>query len=74
MRVKKQLEKMAIGEIRDVIYSNGVSKSTKELERVGPNKFYIHDFSNGWLMASLNLKEAVKYVKGKINALDINWV
>ena len=72
--VKKQLKEMPINAIRDVVYSNGIGRNTKELERVGLNKFYIHDFSNGWLMASLDLKQSIRYVKGSLNFLDIDWV
>ena len=72
--VRKQLKKMPINAIRDVVYSNGIGRNTKELERIGLDKFYVHDFSNGWLTASLNLKQATKYVKGTLDFLDIDWV
>ena len=73
MNVRKQIYKMNIGEIKDIVFSNGILKSTKQLERVNNVEFLIHDFTHGWATASLNIEQAVLYVKGKLKRKDLNW-
>ena len=73
MNVREQIQKMNIGEIKDIVFSNGILRSTKQLERVNNVEFHIHDFSNGWATASLNIEQAILYVKGKLKRNDFNW-
>jgi len=73
MTIKQQLEKMKIGEIKDVIFSKGIARATKEVEKVDENAFYIHCFSSGWRIASLNLNETIEFIQGKINPINLNW-
>ena len=71
--IKEQLQKMKLGQIEDVIFSNGLRRVTREIEKIEENVFYMHDFGSGWLTAELDLKEAVKFCKGEIKPLDLLW-
>ena len=73
MNVREQIQKMNIGEIKDIVFSNGILRSTKQIERVNNVEFLIHDFSNGWATASLNIEQAILYVQGKLKRNDFNW-
>lgn len=73
MNTKKQLSKMKIGEIKDVIFSNGILRSTKEVEKIDGNKYLIHSFSSGWETTTLSQKEAIKFIEGKICLTELNW-
>ena len=73
MNVKEQIYKMNIGEIKDIVFSNGILKSTKQLEKINNVEFLIHDFTDGWATASLNIEQAILYVKGKLKRKDLNW-
>lgn len=71
--VKEQLTNMKLGETLDVVFRNGIAKSTKELERVEENEWFVHSFSSGWETASLTLEEAVRFVEGTLSILDLEW-
>lgn len=73
MEIREQILTMEIGEIKDIVFSNGILRSTKQLERVGDVEFLIHDFSDGWSTASLNIAQAMLYVKGKIKRNELKW-
>lgn len=73
MTVKEQVTSMKVGELKDVVFSNGIAKSTKELERVKVDEWFIHSFSSGWETATLTLEEAVKFVEGDLSPLDLEW-
>lgn len=73
MNTKEQLNKMKIGEIKDVIFSNGILRSTKEVEKIDGNKYLIHSFSSGWEIATLSLNETIKFIEGKICLTNLNW-
>lgn len=73
MKTKEQLSKMKIGEIKDFIFSNGILRSTKEIEKIEENKYLIHNFSSGWQIATLNLNESIKLIEGKICLTELNW-
>lgn len=71
--VKEKLTNMKLGEILDVVFSNGIAKSTKELERVEEDEWFVHSFSSGWMTASLTTEEAILYVEGKLESFDLQW-
>ena len=71
--VKEKLTNMKLGEILDVVFSNGIAKSTKELERVEEDEWFVHSFSSGWETASLTLEEAIRFVEGTLSTLDLDW-
>ena len=71
--VKQNLTNMKIGEILDVVFSNGIAKSTKEIERVDEDKWFVHSFSSGWETASLTLEEAIRFAEGTLSPLDLDW-
>jgi len=73
MTVLNQLNTMNLGQMKDVVFSSGVARVTREIERVEQNLFYIHDFSSGWLTAELNLNDAIKFCKGEIKPIDLLW-
>ena len=73
MTVLNQLNTMNLGQMKDVVFSSGVARVTREIERVEQNLFYIHDFSSGWLTAKLNLNDAIKFCKGEIKPIDLLW-
>jgi hypothetical protein len=73
MTIREELLSMKKGSIKDVIYSNGIARSTKQLERIDDDEFFVHDFSCGWETASLTTEEAVLYVKGKLESFDLEW-
>ena len=71
--VKEKLTNMKLGEILDIVFSNGIAKSTKELERVEEDEWFVHSFSGGWETASLTLEEAIRFVEGTLSTLDLDW-
>ena len=73
MTVLNQLNTMNLGQMKDVVFSSGVARVTREIERVEQNIFYVHDFSSGWLTAELNLNDAIKFCKGEIKPIDLLW-
>jgi len=73
MKVSKQLTSMKLGQIKDIVFSSGVARVTREIEKVEQNVFYVHDFSSGWLTAELNLNDAIKFCKGEIKPLELLW-
>ncbi len=73
MTVREQVEAMELGETRDIVFSNGIARSTKELERVEDDEWFIHSTNHGWETASVTLEEAIKFVKGELSSLDLEW-
>jgi len=73
MNTREQLINMRAGELRDVVFSNGILCSTKELYKNSNNEFEVHSFSCGWHSATLTLDEAVDYCEGKLSNLELEW-
>ncbi len=73
MTTREQIEAMELGEMRDIVFSNGIARSTKELERVEEDEWFIHSTNHGWETASLTLEEAIKFVEGDLSPLDLEW-
>ena len=73
MNTREQLEAMEIGQMKDIVFSNGIARSTKELERVEDDEWFVHSFNFGWETASLTLEEAVKFIEGDLSPLDLEW-
>jgi hypothetical protein len=59
--------------MRDVVFSNGILRSTKELYKESDNEFEVHSFSCGWHTATLTLDEAVRYCEGELSNLELEW-
>ncbi len=70
---REQLIAMNAGEMRDVVFSNGILRSTKELYKNSDNEFEVHSFTQGWLTATLTLDEAVRYCEGRLSNLELEW-
>ena len=66
-----ELLAMRDGEIKDIVFSNGVVRSTKELEKVNDNLYLVHSTNNGWNTANLSLAEACDYCCGIKS--ELNW-
>lgn len=64
---------MKIGEFKDVVFKNGILRSTRTLIRNSHNEWEINRFTSGWDTATLTLNQAVKYCKGKLNESHLNW-
>ncbi len=73
MSTREQLIAMNAGEMRDVVFSNGILRSTKELYKNSDNEFEVHSFSCGWLTATLTLDEAVRYCEGELSSRELDW-
>ncbi len=70
----KELNTMEVGQIKQIVYSNGILRSSKELEKVDNDLFYFHDTSHGWNTAELNTSQAVKFIKGETSIFDLNFI
>ena len=73
MSTREQLTSMKVGEMRDVVFSNGILRSTKELYKNSDNEFEVHSFTQGWLTATLTLDEAVRYCEGELSSRELDW-
>jgi len=73
LNTREQLIAMNAGEMRDVVFSNGILRSTKELYKNSDNEFEVHSFSCGWLTATLTLDEAVRYCEGELSSRELEF-
>ena len=73
MSTREQLIAMNAGEMRDVVFSNGILRSTKELYKNSDNEFEVHSFSCGWHAAMLTLDEAVRYCEGELSSRELEF-
>ena len=71
--MKNEILKMKIGEQKDIVFRNGILKSTKTLIRNTEKEFEVNCFVDGWATAYLTLDEAIKYCKGELNHFDLKW-
>jgi hypothetical protein len=63
-RIREQLLAMRDGDIKDIVFSNGIARSTKEIEKVNDNLYMIHSTNDGWNTADLSLDAACEYCCG----------
>ena len=70
---REQLASMDIGTTREVVFSNGILRSTKELYKNSDNEFEVHSFTCGWLTATLTLDEAVRYCEGELSSRELEF-
>ena len=70
---REQLIAMKVGEMKDVVFSWGILRSTKELYKNSDNEFEVSSFTQGWLTATLTLDEAVRYCEGRLSNLELEW-
>ena len=70
---REQLIAMKVGEMKDVVFSWGILRSTKELYKNSDNEFEVSSFTQGWLTAKLTLDEAVSYCEGRLSNLELEW-
>ena len=73
MSTREQLIAMNPGEMKDIVFSWGILRSTKELYKNSDNEFEVHSFTQGWLTATLTLDEAVRYCEGRLSNLELEW-
>ena len=73
MSTREQLIAMNPGEMKDIVFSWGILRSTKELYKNSDNEFEVHSFTQGWLAATLTLDEAVRYCEGELSNLELDW-
>ena len=73
MNTREQLIAMNAGEMKDVVFSNGILRSTKELYKNSDDEFEVHSFTCGWLTATLTLDEAVDYCEGKLSSRELEF-
>ena len=73
MSTREQLIAMKVGEMRDILFSWGILRSTKELYKNSDNEFEVNSFTEGWLTATLTLDEAVRYCEGELSNLELEW-
>jgi len=73
MSTREQLTSMKAGEMKDVVFSNGILRSTKELYKNSDNEFEVHSFTEGWITATLTLDEAVDYCEGRLDNVDLEF-
>jgi hypothetical protein len=69
--IKQELLAMQVGEFKDIVFSNGVLRTTKELIRNSETEWEVNSFTEGWLTAKLNLEEAVRYCTGQ--PIQLQW-
>lgn len=46
---------------------------TREVERLEEDLFEIHDMSDGWISAKVNLETFQALTEGKKSLLDLDW-
>ena len=73
MSTREQLTAMKAGEMKDIVFSWGILRSTKELYKNSDNEFEVNSFTEGWLTATLTLDEAVRYCEGELSNLELEW-
>ena len=73
MNTQEQLTAMKAGEMKDVVFSNGILRSSKELYKNSDNQFEVHSFTEGWITATLTLDEAVDYCEGRLYGWELQW-
>ena len=73
MSIREQLISMKENEMKEIVFSNGILKSTKEMVKNSSNEFEVHSFTEGIMTATLTLDQAVKYCEGKLNNLELEW-
>ena len=71
--IKDELLSMKIGVYKEIIFSNGILKSTKELCRIAEGEWALESHSCGWSTAYLDLNTAVSYIEGKIKGYELDW-
>jgi|AntRauTorckE6833_2_1112554.scaffolds.fasta_scaffold02126_6 hypothetical protein len=48
-------------------------RSTKTVEKMGDDLFYIHSTIDGWKTASLTKDELISFMVGEIDTIDLDW-
>lgn len=68
---REQLLAMQSGEHKDIVFSNGILRTTKTLIRNSETEWEVNSFTEGWLTAYMNLEQAVAYCTGK--PIQLQW-
>ena len=71
--IKDELLSMKIGVYKEIIFSNGILKSTKELCRIAEGEWALESHSCGWSTAYLDLNTAISYIECKIKGYELDW-
>lgn len=70
---REALLAMRVGEMKDIVFSNGILKSTKEMCRNSDVEWEVNNFTEGWITAYMTLEDAIDYVEGRKGFLDFEW-
>lgn len=70
-QMRNELLAMRDGDIKDIVFSNGIARSTKEIEKINDNLYLVHSTNHGWVTAELSLNEACDYCCGIKS--ELNW-
>ena len=64
---------MSIGEFKDVVFSNGILKASKEIVRNSDTEWEVNSVTDGWWTAYMDLDTATAYVEGRLKWNDLYW-
>jgi hypothetical protein len=70
---REALLAMRVGEMKDIVFSNGILKSTKEMCRNSDVEWEVNSFTEGWITAYMTLEDAIDYVEGRKGFNDFEW-
>jgi len=70
---REALLAMRVGEMKDIVFSNGILKSTKEMCRNSDVEWEVNNFTEGWITAYMTLEDAIDYVEGRKGFNDFEW-
>ena len=70
---REALLAMRVGEMKDIVFSNGILKSTKEMCRNSDVEWAVNNFTEGWITAYMTLEDAIDYVEGRKGFNDFEW-
>ena len=70
---REALLAMRVGEMKDIVFSNGVLNSTKEMCRNSDVEWEVNSFTEGWITAYMTLEDAIDYVEGRKGFNDFEW-
>ncbi len=75
IRNSQYLDNLKSGSMFDIVMynPNHVAVSTKEVEKLSDDEFYIHSTSDGWMTAKLDKEELISLMVGELSTFDLNW-
>ena len=70
------LDNMENGNMFDIIFTHPKMRniqSTKEVEKINDDLFYIHSTVDGWQTASLTKDQLISLMVGEIDSFSLDW-